>query len=802
MNYSNENKRYDVLDHEYKTLMSVMHVSVGKYLLDDYFTLLWANDYFYERTGYTREELETRFHNRVSEYYQNDPDILQTISDVVTSAFQTGQKQYEHVCKMPRKDGSYIWIKMIGMFTDEIVEGKPVIYTVFTDVTDLVRSQKEQSVTYDNLPGFVAKFRLKGNRQFEFVEGNERFIRFFGARGENDPPYSLFNLDTEGNRQAISENYAMMQEGEPVHFVVQVKNRSGEDAWLQLNAECIEWIDNDPVYLVVYIDITDVTELRELKKKLEERTEMLRKSLEMTELANQAKSDFLSRMSHDIRTPMNAIIGLTAIAKNSLSANNKAKAEESLDKLETSARLLLSLINDILDMSKIDNGKTELQLEKLDFVTFIKDLASLFYARAEHKRVSFSLQVSDKIREFYIADASKLKQIVFNILDNAVKYTENGGNVELAIDEGRINDDARELVFTVTDTGIGMNTETVNRIFQPFEQDTQQRGNHGGSGLGLTIANNFIHLMNGSIDVKSEPEKGSRFTVRVWVEADNTARETIPSRDEFSDCRVLVFEEDADYGKYIVDKLTPFGTKTQTVDSAEEVIKTLAKAKADRQPFHILLMEWKWPHRELLNLAKTIRNRHFNEIAVGVSSYDIKGIRSEAQKAGIHYFLQKPLFLSTVREFLQSVRESRARQEKSAQGESLSGRRVLLVEDNAMNMEVAKTLLESRQLKVDTARNGQEAMEKFLTSRPNSYLAILMDIQMPVMNGLEATRMIRRFPRTDAKTVPIIAMSANAFDDDIRKSLEAGMNVHLSKPIDLPLLFDVLQQYAPNDKLS
>ena len=313
-------KQPDRITHEYNMLMSSMHVSVGKHLLDPYFTVIWANDFFYEKTGYGREEYEATFHNHVSEYYSAFPDVYETMGKFIKTALKHGEPSYEFVCPMPVKGGSRIWIKVVGTFTKETVDGIPVIYSVFTDITDLVQAQTEKSITYDNLPGFIAKFQIRAGcaqERFTFLDANDRFIDFFGARAAGDAPYSLVNWDSARNQQALNEHYPAMREGKPVHFTVQAKTLQNDDAWLQLNGDCIDVIQGDPVYLFIYIDITDITEQRVLQKKLEERSELLRNALEMAERANRAKSDFLSRMSHDIRTPMNAIMGMLSIAKES-----------------------------------------------------------------------------------------------------------------------------------------------------------------------------------------------------------------------------------------------------------------------------------------------------------------------------------------------------------------------------------------------------------------------------------------------------------------------------------------------------
>lgn len=476
-------KQPDRITHEYNMLMSSMHVSVGKHLLDPYFTVIWANDFFYEKTGYGREEYEATFHNHVSEYYSAFPDVYETMGKFIKTALKHGEPSYEFVCPMPVKGGSRIWIKVVGTFTKETVDGIPVIYSVFTDITDLVQAQTEKSITYDNLPGFIAKFQIRAGcaqERFTFLDANDRFIDFFGALAAGDAPYSLVNWDSARNQQALNEHYPAMREGKPVHFTVQAKTLQNDDAWLQLNGDCIDVIQGDPVYLFIYIDITDITEQRVLQKKLEERSELLRNALEMAERANRAKSDFLSRMSHDIRTPMNAIMGMLSIAKESW--DDPDRVRDCLDKVENSARFLLALINDILDMSKIESGKAILKKKAFDFAAFTRNLAAMFYGQAEKKQVRFQVLLGRNLAEAYVGDELKLNQILINLLGNAIKFTEPGGSVLLSVQEDKRSNKASELVFTVTDTGIGMEKSFLKKIFEPFEQDSQQRSNQGGSG--------------------------------------------------------------------------------------------------------------------------------------------------------------------------------------------------------------------------------------------------------------------------------------------------------------------------------
>ena len=660
-------KQPDRITHEYNMLMSSMHVSVGKHLLDPYFTVIWANDFFYEKTGYGREEYEATFHNHVSEYYSAFPDVYETMGKFIKTALKHGEPSYEFVCPMPVKGGSRIWIKVVGTFTKETVDGIPVIYSVFTDITDLVQAQTEKSITYDNLPGFIAKFQIRAGcaqERFTFLDANDRFIDFFGARAAGDAPYSLVNWDSARNQQALNEHYPAMREGKPVHFTVQAKTLQNDDAWLQLNGDCIDVIQGDPVYLFIYIDITDITEQKVLQKKLEERSELLRNALEMAERANRAKSDFLSRMSHDIRTPMNAIMGMLSIAKESW--DDPDRVRDCLDKVENSARFLLALINDILDMSRIESGKTTLNVEKMNLPQQISQLDSIIRQQAGQRRQTFTVNTHLQ-HENVLADPNRLNQVLMNILSNAVKYTPTGGHIRFEVEELPRNEHYARYRFVVQDDGIGMSADYQKTLFDPFTREERSGTNKvQGTGLGMAITKSIVDLMGGSISVESATGKGTRFEV------------------------VLEF---------------PIDTEADTVQKAQ------------------------------------------------------------------------------------------ALPEEEETASPLSGMKFLCAEDNAINAEILQMLLETKGASCTICPNGQEIVDAFASVKPGEYDMILMDIQMPVMDGLEATRRIRSGENPLGRTIPILAMTANAFLEDMQKSKEAGMDEHLSKPVDISALEQVVKRF-------
>ena len=362
--------------YEYDTLMRLLGVSVSKHMLDDRFTLIWANDFYYELIGWPKDEYEAAFHNRPDLYYQyhDSQKEWEKLSETVLNAVSSGQNGYHMVSRIRRKDGNYVWVQFSAQFSDEYINGHQVAYSVLTNIDDLIRAQKEQSVTYENIPGFVAKYRIDQEFNFQALEGNDRFMEYFGndAVGSGS---SLSQRNIHSNMDTLLEQKDRILEGKPLHFLMNVKILKEQTLWLQVNASCIEWQDGCPVYLAVFTDITDVTELREIQRKLTEQAAALKDALTVAEQANKAKTEFLSRMSHEIRTPMNAIIGMTTIAAAYI--DDRQRVSDCLEKIGYSSKHLMTLINDILDMSKISEGKMKIAHEPFQLETVVESVSSI-----------------------------------------------------------------------------------------------------------------------------------------------------------------------------------------------------------------------------------------------------------------------------------------------------------------------------------------------------------------------------------------------------------------------------------------
>lgn len=779
---------YAPIDHEYRTLIDSMQVCIGKHLLNEHFTTVWANRYFFEAIEYTQEEYQRLFHNNMDEYFHNDIETFYQLYALARSALKNKRSRFEYPCKMPQNGGSDIRVRLTGMLTGETVAGLPVIYIMFTNMTDMARTQPAQMVPYETIPGLAAEFQIKNEFQFKLIAANNRFLNFFGEKFFCGNTYSIADIENEDNRKALLSHYEYMRKGEPVRFIVQVQDKNENNRQFQVNVGCSGRPNGGSSYFVLFIDVSETAEQHALEQKLKERSDLLRGALDMAERANRAKSDFLSRMSHDIRTPMNAIMGMTAIARGSL--NDPARLEDCLDKVESSAKYLLSLIDDILDMSKIENGQMTLKKQKINFVEFIRGIAVEFFPETEKKHLHLRISVDPNVKEFYIGDEPKLRKALVNLLNNAVKFTAPEGDVTLLVTAGKRSGSSSELIFIIRDNGLGMEPAILDKLFQPFEQDTYQREIYGGSGLGLAIAQNYVHSMNGTILVKSEPGQGSEFTVRVWLDSLEKVKTANGFEKRFNGLKILIADSDIKLCQDAAELFRQLDATVQCTQDAAEALLLLEEENARKSPFDLLVIDQKLTQGGLLSQSKEFCQLRRSGLNVAVSGYDRNFCEEAALQNGC-YFLQKPLFCSTVYDFLLQVTQGQPSPESKCEI-IFHGERILLAEDNDVNLEIAQTLLESRNLTVDAVRDGKEAVAMFQNSAPGTYCAVLMDIQMPVMNGLEATRVIRSLKRCDANTVPIIATSAHAFDEDVEKSLQSGMDAHISKPMDIPMLFKVL----------
>ena len=787
-------------DYEYHTLMRLLEVSVSKHLLDEHFTLIWANEFYYQLIGWTKEEYEEIFQNRPDKYYEQDKQEWERLVSTVMEAIEKHQNGYSLISPIRRKNGEYVWTKFSTVFAEEYVNGCQVAYTTMTNIDDLVRVQKEQSITYDNLPGFVAKFKVEKDG-FQILGANDRFYEFFDCRGQDKLSCGMSNLETDQNCKAFEQNIPLMKKGEPVHFTLQAADRTGGTVWLQVNADCIEWVQELPVYQVIYIDITDITEQRALQKQLEEQACMLRNALDEAEKANRAKSDFLSKMSHDIRTPMNAIVGMTEIASGHL--DNIEKVNSCLKKIALSSQHLLSLINDVLDMSKIESGKMSLRYESMYLPEVLENVIAIIQPMVKSRGQKLEIRLNHVQHEHFLCDSLRLRQVFINILSNASKFTPEGGSITINVEEHESNSlGIAKFKMAFSDTGIGIKPEFLEHIFDAFTREKDGRVDvTEGSGLGMAITQKIVELMNGKISVQSEVGKGTTFLVDLPLEVEDSSQE----KWGFPGIKVLVADDDADTCEYTAQILAESGIDAEWVDNGADAVKKVVDAHENGKDFDAVIVDWKMPQQDGLQTVRLIRHLIEKEVPILIASaYDWTEIEDEAVAAGVNGFLPKPLFRSTllhgISKYLLGQHDSSYARDNE-RNYDFTGRQILLVEDNELNREIAVEILSETGAKIECAYNGKEGFRMFAESAEHTYDLILMDVQMPVMDGYTATREIRGLQRKDAADIPILAMTADAFAEDIIAAREAGMNGHIAKPLNIAELKQKIDKLLRNKEL-
>lgn len=591
------------------------------------------------------------------------------------------------------------------------------------------------------------------------------------------------------------ENIRKRLEKEPIIALRYLTvGKSGEETYEMLRMAGVRHAEDrdDNIIHAVGMGFTDIdSEMRESMAQ----SRALSDALAAAEQASKAKTMFLSSMSHEIRTPMNAIIGLNTIALTAPELSERTRGQ--LEKIGSSANHLLSLINDILDMSRIESGKTVLKNEDFSFSKLLEQINTIFGAQCADKKLNYNCRIIGTVDAHYIGDSVKLRQVLINILGNAVKFTPEGGSVELTAERTAHFENRSTLRFTISDTGIGMSTEYLPKLFDTFSQEDSSATNRfGSSGLGMAITKNIVEMMNGYIEVQSQKGKGTTFTVTVTLtDSAYSSSDTEDQNVNLGELNVLVIDDDpvaCEHAKLVLGKA---GIACETVLSGKEAIELVRLRQARQQPFDLLLIDLKMPGMDGVETAREIRSIVGHETAIIIiTAYKWDDVLQEAESAGIDSFIAKPLSADNViDEFMSAYRKKNPAERKAGHKAELKGRNILLAEDVPINAEIVKMVLAMREINVDHADNGKTALEKFSASEAGYYDAVIMDVRMPEMDGLEAASKIRALERPDAKTIPIIAMTANAFDEDVQRSLQAGMNAHLSKPIDNNTLFETLE---------
>ena len=510
------------------------------------------------------------------------------------------------------------------------------------------------------------------------------------------------------------------------------------------------------------------------------------------ESANKAKTDFLSTMSHDIRTPMNAIIGLTTIAEKNL--GDQEAVRENLRKISLASNHLLTLINDILDISKVESGKLNLSPVTFSIVETVENLVNLSQPMIKEKNIDFSFRINRMEKEYLHADQLRLNQIYINILSNAIKYTEPGGHVTVDLrEEESEREGCIKLVYIVSDTGIGMSPEFMEKMYQPFSRQTDSRVNSiQGTGLGLAITRQMVELMDGTIECQSEVGKGTTFTITLDIPVAERQLEEM----RFEDVCALIADDDPILLDTAADALESLGIVAERATSGSEALEMIQRRHDTGKDYDVVILDWKMPGMDGIGTIRRIRT----EVDAGIpilltSAYDWSDIEDEAKEAGANGFIGKPLFRSRLYEKISELLGTEAKAvEPEDNYADLEGINILVAEDNDINWEIISAMLNMFGITSERAENGRICVEKMAEAREGSYELIFMDVQMPEMNGLDATRHIRSLENKWAASIPIIAMTADAFSENVAECLAAGMNGHIAKPVDMKLVIKEIRR--------
>ena len=740
------------------------------------------------------------------------PEDYEKVSDTIMQQIEQNTDQMDCVeYRIIRKDGAVRWVDDYGHFTKTDAYGG-IYYVFISDITEkkerMESDRKNLRRELDNMITAMASdyrsvyhvdldaddavcYRADPEDPEQYAEGvhfpfHAHFADYCARHVDEKYRESFLHfIDPANIRAALAtENIIAFR---------YLAHRGGTEYYEMLRMAGVRHPADREDHIVHAVGVGFTVIDSEMRKNLEQQS-ALADALAAAEQANQAKTAFLSNMSHEIRTPMNAIIGLNSLALRN--ENLPAETREYLEKIGGSARHLLGLINDILDMSRIESGRIVLRREEFSFRAMLEQINTMVMSQCGEKGLKYECQVLGGVSDYYIGDDMKLKQVLINILSNAIKFTNAPGSVSLIVERTGTFQDQSTLRFVIRDTGIGIDSAFLPRVFEPFSQeDSSHSSKYGSTGLGMAITRSIVELMNGSISVESRKGEGTAFTVIISLR--NSAHQgPVTHYIRPDDMRVLIVDDEeiaAEHARMVLDEV---GIQADTSLSGEEALQMLEVKHAKHTPYNLVLLDWKMPEMDGLEVARRIRSRFDNETTVIIlTSFNWDEIMDEALHIGVDSFLAKPLFASNViDEFERLARKNNMSLFKERKRADLKGRRILLAEDIFINAEIMKELLSMKEALIDHAENGRIAVDMFSASENGYYAAVLMDVRMPEMDGLEAARTIRGLDRPDAARVPIIAMTANAFDEDVQRSLQVGMNAHLSKPVEPELLYQTLEE--------
>ncbi len=640
--------------------------------------------------------------------------------------------------------------------------------------------------------------------QLALIDGEGEFIvKFDGVEQTNFFDYLSANNDIDNETLSkIKQNIATSNEGD-MRYLNKLNQdscysferiESGEE-WVIIGYIARENLDVTPVDLTIAVIIivgfillmaVDGVYIITINRRL-------KISMEETKFASEAKTRFLSSMSHDIRTPMNAIIGMTTIATKRI--DDKEQVGECLNQITRASNHLLTLINDILDISKVESGKLSLNPIVFSLAEAVGNIISISQPHIKEKDMGFEVHARGVHHEYIFADELRLNQILINLISNAIKYTPAKGSVRLDIEEQPSDKGANMVrhIYTISDNGMGMSEEFMKTMYNTFTRDTDSRINTiQGTGLGLAITKQMVDLMDGTIDVKSKKGEGTTFTVTLDFPIAEKAMDDLV----LPPLRLLVADDDEVFLESASDTLKSMGVNADVASNGEDAVKMIAEKHIHNADYHCVIIDWKMPGMDGLETVKAVREKVGDDVSIIIiSAYDWTDIEEEALKAGANGFITKPLFRSSVynklNELLAFDNSEKPVQEDNA--EDLKGINLLIAEDNDINWDIIQVMLEFCEITCERAENGQICVDKINAAPEGTYQAILMDVQMPVMNGKDASRAIRSSDKEYVKNIPIIAMTADAFAEDIIACKEAGMNGHVSKPLDMKKLIKELR---------
>ena len=593
----------------------------------------------------------------------------------------------------------------------------------------------------------------------------------------------LHPQDTEGQRSKHLKGLLVNEQRE--WDLEYVHKKTGEQRWFHIIAMGSE-IEKKQKCIIV---MSDRTADRKMNQALSD-------AVSAAETANRAKSTFLSNMSHDIRTPMNAIIGFTTLAVSNI--ENQEKVRDYLGKILASSNHLLSLINDILDMSRIESGKIHLEETKVNLSDLLHDLKTIISGQIHAKQLELYMDAMDVTDEDIYCDKTRLNQVLLNLLSNAIKFTPAGGTVSVRLRQfPSTQKDCAQYEIRVKDNGIGMSQEFAQKIFDPFERErTSTVSKIQGTGLGMAISKNIVNMMGGTIEIKTQKNKGTEFIIRLMFRI-QSEQHRVEKITELEGLKALVVDDDFNTCDSVTKMLVKVGMRSEWTLSGKEAVLRAKQSIELGDAFHAYIIDWRLPDMNGIEVTRQIRSLGDDTPIIILTAYDWSEIEVEAKAAGVTAFCAKPMFMSDLRETLMTALGQKKEQNNDdvlpEADFNFKNKHILLVEDNELNSEIATEILTEYGFIVDTAENGAEALEKVSTSKPGTYDLVLMDVQMPVMNGYEATKCIRKLKDPALANISILAMTANAFDEDRKKALESGMDGFLSKPIVIKELVQALK---------